>query len=141
MNHERGPRVIRRADRRSSQLRYDRGAVDKIVDGVVGADHVDLHINRIRAGSAPGPYHLHTTSENVYLVVSGDVIVRIDGEDHRLAPGDAAFIPPGVPHSATNAGATDAELIEIYAPADVDFVEVDEAGRDPFDQEETRENG
>jgi mannose-6-phosphate isomerase-like protein (cupin superfamily) len=125
----RSARLVRAGERRSSQLRYDRGSVEKIIDAELGAREVDVHVNRIRAGSQPGPYHLHTTSENVYLVLSGDVVVRIDGEDHRLAAGDAAFIPPGVPHSATNAGSTDAELIEIYAPADVDFVEVDETTR------------
>jgi mannose-6-phosphate isomerase-like protein (cupin superfamily) len=126
---DRGARVVRAGDRRSSQLRYDRGSVEKIVDEELGARQVDLHVNRIRAGSPPGPYHFHTTSENVYLVLSGDVVVRIDGVDHRLAAGDAAFVPPGVPHSATNVGSADAELIEIYAPADVDFVEVDETNR------------
>jgi mannose-6-phosphate isomerase-like protein (cupin superfamily) len=121
---DQGAAVVRAGDRRASELRYGRGWVERIVDGDIGATRVDLHVNRIRAGSAPGPYHLHTACENVYLVLSGDVVVRIDGVDHRLGPGDAAFIPPGVPHSATNAGSEDAELIEIYAPAAVDFVEV-----------------
>ena len=125
---ERVARVIRADDRRPSELRYGRGSVEKIVDGAIGADRVDLHLNRIRAGSAPGPYHLHTEAENVYLVLAGDVVVRIDGVDHRLGAGDAAFIPPGVPHSASNVGTTDAELIEIYAPAAVDFVEVADPG-------------
>lgn len=121
---DRQARLIRAGERRASELRYRRGWVDRIVDADIGATAVDLHVNRIRAGSAPGPYHLHTSSENVYLVLSGDVVVRIDGVDHPLSAGDAAFIPPGVPHSATNIGSTDAELIEIYAPAAVDFVEV-----------------
>jgi mannose-6-phosphate isomerase-like protein (cupin superfamily) len=123
---ERTARVIRANQRRASELRYDRGAVERIVDSEIGATHVDLHVNRIRAGTVPGPYHLHTDAENVYLVLSGDVVVSIDGEAHRLGPGDAAFIPPGVPHSASNVGSVDAELIEIYAPAAVDFVEVAE---------------
>jgi mannose-6-phosphate isomerase-like protein (cupin superfamily) len=129
MSDPREVRVVRVAERRASELRYGRGSVERIVDGEIGARLVDLHVNRIRAGSAPGPYHLHTSAENAYLVVSGEVVVRVDGEDHRLGPGDAAFIPPGVPHSATNVGDTDAELIEIYAPADVDFVEVADMGR------------
>ena len=119
-------RVVRAGERRASELRYGRGSVERIVDGDIGASGVDLHVNRIRAGTAPGPYHLHTEAENVYLVLAGDVVVRIAGEDHRLGPGDAAFIPPGVPHSATNEGSDDAELIEIYAPATVDFVEVED---------------
>jgi mannose-6-phosphate isomerase-like protein (cupin superfamily) len=119
-------RVVRATNRRASELRYGRGSVERIVDGEIGAARVDLHVNRIRAGSARGPYHLHTQAENVYLVVAGEVVVRIDGEDHRLGPGDSAFIPPGVPHSASNVGDVDAELIEIYAPAAADFVEVAE---------------
>lgn len=123
---DRRARVVRAGERRASELRYGRGSVERIVDGEIGAETVDLHVNRIRAGSAPGPYHLHTEAENVYLVLAGDVVVRIDGEDHRLGAGDAAFIPPRVPHSATNVGSYDAELIEIYAPATVDFVEVED---------------
>jgi len=129
MSDPREARVVRVAERRASELRYGRGSVERIVDGEIGGRLVDLHVNRILAGSAPGPYHLHTSAENAYLVVSGEVVVRIDGEDHRLGPGDAAFIPPGVPHSATNVGNADVELIEIYAPADVDFVEVADTGR------------
>jgi mannose-6-phosphate isomerase-like protein (cupin superfamily) len=96
----------------------------KLVDPDIGAERVDLHLNVIRAGTAPGPYHLHTVAENVYHVLEGRVRIRIDGVDHDAEPGDTVFIPPGVPHSATNIGEGDARLIEIYAPANVDFVEV-----------------
>jgi mannose-6-phosphate isomerase-like protein (cupin superfamily) len=123
---ERLGHIVRAADRGAAELRYGRGFVERIVGPEIGASNVDLHVNRILAGSAPGPYHLHPDGENVYLVVSGAVRVRIDGVDHDLGPGDAAFIPAGVPHSASNIGTVDAELIEIYAPAEPGFVEVPE---------------
>ena len=116
--------IVRAGDRGRSELRYGRGVVERIAGPEVGARNADVHLNRILAGSAPGPYHLHTAAENVYLVLSGSVRVRIDGVDHDLAVGDAAFIPAGVPHSASNVGRVDAEILEIYAPADPDFVEV-----------------
>jgi mannose-6-phosphate isomerase-like protein (cupin superfamily) len=119
-------RVVRAAERGESELRYGRGFVERIVGPEEGARNVDLHVNRILAGSAPGPYHLHPDAENVYLVLSGALRVRIAGVDYHLEPGDAAFIPPGVLHSASNAGEADAEIIEIYAPANAGFVEVDE---------------
>jgi mannose-6-phosphate isomerase-like protein (cupin superfamily) len=119
-------RVIRASDRSAAELRYERGFVERIVGPGIGADHVDLHVNRILAGSARGPYHLHLDGENVYLVLSGAIRVRIAGVDHDLGPGDAAFIPAGVPHSASNLGAVEAELIEINAPAEPGFVEVPE---------------
>ena len=116
--------VIRDGEGRESQLRYGRGAMIKLVDPEIGAEQVDLHLNVILAGSAPGPYHLHTTAENVYHVLSGRVRIRVDGVDHDAGPGDTVFIPPGVPHAATNIGDDDARLLEIYAPAKVDFVKV-----------------
>ena len=121
-------KVVKAADAPTKQLRYDRGSVVRFVDAGIGAKQVDLHLNTIKAGSAPGPYHLHRQVENVYYILDGDVVIRIDGEDHPVAPGDAVFIPPGVPHSATNVGQTDARLLEIYAPVDVDFEEVPDEG-------------
>lgn len=116
--------IVRAGDRRRSELRYGRGVVERIAGPEVGARNADVHLNRILAGSAPGPYHLHSTAENVYVVLSGSVRVRIDGDDHDLDVGDAAFIPAGVPHSASNVGSVDAEVLEIYAPAEPDFIEV-----------------
>jgi mannose-6-phosphate isomerase-like protein (cupin superfamily) len=118
--------IVRAGERGRSELRYGRGTVERIVGPEVGAHNADVHLNRIVAGSAPGPYHLHTTAENAYLVLSGAIRVRIDGVDHELGIGDAAFIPAGVPHSASNVGEVDAEILEIYAPAEPDFVEVGE---------------
>ena len=117
-------RVIRAGEGRESQLRYGRGQMIRLVDPQIGAVRVDLHLNVILAGSAPGPYHLHTTAENVYHVLDGRVRIVIDGVPQDAGPGDTVFIPPGVPHSASNIGESDARLLEIYAPAEVDFVEV-----------------
>lgn len=122
------PAVIRAGEGRHSELRYGRGQLIRLVDAEIGARSVDLHLNVIRAGTAPGPYHLHSNAENVYHVLGGRVRIRIDGRDHDADPGDTVFIPPGIPHSATNIGDEDARLLEIYAPIDVDFIEVDDAG-------------
>ncbi len=116
--------IVRNGQGRASLLRHGRGSVERLIDEEVGASLVDVHINTIRAGSAPGPYHLHSTAENVYRVLSGRVRVRIGTVDHDLDPGDTAFVPPGVAHSATNIGDQDAVLLEVYAPVKPDFVEV-----------------
>ena len=123
-------RVIDPADARRTELRYGRGSMLHFVDATIGARQVDLHLNTIAAGSAPGPYHLHNEVENVYYVISGDVVIRLDGVDHPVQAGQVVFIPPGVAHSATNVGTTDAQLLELYAPVDVDFVEVPQQEKD-----------
>ena len=117
-------RIVRGGSGPRRDLRYGRGKVERIADSELGAKHMDLHVNLLRPGVAPGPYHRHSTAENAYYVLSGDVSVVIDEVEHRLGPGDAAFIPPGVAHSVTNVGNGEARLIEIYAPPDPDFVEV-----------------
>ena len=125
MNDSSG-RVVRAGERSQAQLRYGRGVVERIFGPEVGAHNVDIHVNRILANSAPGPYHFHPDAENIYLVVSGALRVRIAGVDHVLGSGDAAFIPAGVPHSASNTGEADAEILEIYAPANPGFIEVED---------------
>jgi putative monooxygenase len=117
-------RIIRGGDAPQRTLRYGRGVASELVNRWIGASAVDVHINRLRPGAVRGPYHLHTASENVYYLLAGRLTVRLDGLDHELEPGDAAFIPPGAPHSATNVSNEEAVLIEIYAPGGADFVEV-----------------
>jgi mannose-6-phosphate isomerase-like protein (cupin superfamily) len=117
-------RIIRAAEAPQRPMRLARGTATDLVTPRIGSTAMDVHVNRLHPGAAPGPYHIHTNSENVYYVLAGRLLVRLDDVEAELAPGDAAFIPPGVPHSATNAGDEDAVLIEIYAPGRADFVEV-----------------
>ncbi len=110
----------------TKDMRYGRGTAERLVDDRLGASQVDLHVNTIRAGSAPGPYHLHNEVENVYYVLEGRVLIRTGDEQREIGPGDVVFFPRGVPHSATNVGQDDARVIEIYAPTGPDFVELED---------------
>ena len=42
--------------------------------------------------------HYHAEAEEIYFVVEGEGDLEIDGERRRVAPGDAALIPPGAWH-------------------------------------------
>jgi mannose-6-phosphate isomerase-like protein (cupin superfamily) len=125
------PRVIDPATAPTKELRYGRGSVIRLVDADIGARDVDLHLNTVNPGTAPGPYHLHRQVENVYYVLEGTGCIRIDGVDHTVTQGQAVFIPRGVPHSAHNPGDGPLRLLEIYAPVDVDFVEVPDPSAQP----------
>ena len=107
------------------KMRYDRGTVRRLVGPQIGASSLDLHINTIKAGSAAGPYHIHTNAENVYYVLSGEASIRSADEIHVISAGHVAFIPPHVPHAVSNEGAGELVIIEIYAPAGADFEEVE----------------
>jgi mannose-6-phosphate isomerase-like protein (cupin superfamily) len=61
---------------------------------------------------APGsqqPLHSHAGSEQVYVIVSGEGTMLIEGEEQTVGPGDTVFIPPGSKHAIRNDSA--AELV------------------------------
>jgi len=117
--------VIDPASVEPGSLRYDRGFVTKLVGPEIGAAKVDLHFNRIKVGSEPGPYHIHTNAENVYYVFSGTASIRSGADTFTVTPGHVVFIPPMVPHAVSNEGPEELVIMEIYAPAGADFQEVD----------------
>ncbi|NHI16144.1 cupin domain-containing protein [Microbacterium excoecariae] len=47
--------------------------------------------------SDPGDAFRHEEGEFLY-VVAGEVAVELDGVEHRLAPGDSAYVGGGIPH-------------------------------------------
>ena len=59
-------------------------------------------------GDVIGP-HSHTENGEVYYVLEGSGIVTDDGEEYRLAPGDAQFCADGHVHGLRND--TDAPLV------------------------------
>lgn len=120
-----GVAVTRQATGARRELRGGRGDVTDII-GPAHGSRLDIHVNTIRAGAGPGPYHLHSSSSNFYFVLDGRVRLRIAGVDHLVGPGDAISIAPGVPHSVSVEHDGAAQLIEVYAPAGPDFVDVPE---------------
>jgi mannose-6-phosphate isomerase-like protein (cupin superfamily) len=55
--------------------------------------------------------HRHA-QEEVWNVVSGEIVLVIDGKEHRLEAGDAAIVPPDVTHSARVLGACRAVVVD-----------------------------
>lgn len=117
--------VIKPEDAPVKEIQFGRGMAIQLVNPSMGSERLDLHVNVLRPGAREGPYHLHTNVENIYYILEGKVRIVLDGVAHEPTPGTAIFIPPDVPHSATNIGDTEARLLEIYAPANRDFVFLD----------------
>jgi transcriptional regulator with XRE-family HTH domain len=60
----------------------------------------------------------HPGQEHCY-VLSGEVLFHVDGEQHRLKPGDGILIDSQLPHRAENAGRGQAHvLMTVARPAD-----------------------
>ncbi|MPS30431.1 cupin domain-containing protein [Pigmentiphaga sp.] len=99
---------------------YDRGggaATTPLVGRGVGSDSFITGYTSFGPG-AQIPFHSHNCQESVVLI-EGDAMLDIDGEEHRLKPLDATFIPPGVPHRFRNLSATQPmRILWIYATPD-----------------------
>ena len=65
--------------------------------------------------------HRHAEDE-AYYILSGQGIMRIEGVDHDLAPGDTVFIPGGVWHGACGVGAEPLKLLYIFAADSFDTI-------------------
>jgi len=65
---------------------------------------IDAYLARFRAASArPARLHAHDAAEFLYLL-TGTLIVQVDGIDYRLEPGDSIHINSGAPHGYSGAG-------------------------------------
>ncbi len=98
------PRQHRPAVLRPQELKsYDRGGgarTTPLVSPTLGANGFINGITEFSAGVAI-PFHSHNCEESVMLL-EGDAVLDIEGEEHVLGPFDTTWIPPNVPHRFRN---------------------------------------
>ena len=58
----------------------------------------------------------HTNSDQVLLVVEGELLGRVGNKHLRLKSGDTVVIPHGVKHQFTNRGETPVVTFNTYSP-------------------------
>lgn len=67
--------------------------------------------------------HSHRVAEEVYYVLEGEGLMRVDGEVRPIGPGDVVVISPGQRHQVAQQGAGELVLlvtcVPAYSPADV----------------------
>lgn len=60
--------------------------------------------------------HWHTRARQFFYVLSGTLVVEVEGARHELVPGFGIEIPSGNAHQASNGGADDARFLVISSP-------------------------
>lgn len=60
---------------------------------------------------------MHHAQDEWFFVVSGAHVIKIDGELHHLAPGDAVLAPRGVPHGWALDGTEPDPMLIAFQPA------------------------
>lgn len=56
------------------------------------------------AGSTGPPEHYHVGYEESFEILRSEFVFDVDGDRHRLEPGDEITVPPETPHSLQNVG-------------------------------------
>jgi mannose-6-phosphate isomerase-like protein (cupin superfamily) len=79
---------------------------------VTHSEALTMGIAKIPPGEALHT-HRHLQAE-IYLILQGRGLVRIDGKPQPVAAGSAVFIPGNAPHSCENTGATDLQFTYVF---------------------------
>jgi len=67
-------------------------------------------------GASVTPHH-HEVIEEIYYVVEGDGVMRIDDEEREVVAGDAIYIPRFARHTLTNTGNGPMKILLACGPA------------------------
>lgn len=60
--------------------------------------------------------------EELYLVVDGSAVMRVDGQTFEMGPGDSVLAPVGSEHDLRNSGASTLKVVVVWGrPAPVDW--------------------
>lgn len=62
------------------------------------------------------PLHVHHQDDEAWYVVEGELGVQLDGIEHVVTTGGAAFARAGVAHTYWNAAATDTRYVLVMTP-------------------------
>jgi mannose-6-phosphate isomerase-like protein (cupin superfamily) len=60
--------------------------------------------------------HWHARARQFFYVLSGTIVMEVEGERHELAAGFGIELPSGTAHQARNNGITDARFLVISSP-------------------------
>jgi mannose-6-phosphate isomerase-like protein (cupin superfamily) len=86
----------------------------------LGSEQVAVNVRVLEPGMAsappgadPGWGHSHRTIEEIYLVLDGELEIKLGDEVETLRRYDAVLIPPGTPRAVRNETNEEARLVMI----------------------------
>jgi quercetin dioxygenase-like cupin family protein len=71
----------------------------------------------LAAGAVGPPLHRHPASGETFQVVSGKLLVYLDGDLHELGPDEVLHVPRGAAHSFATVPGEGARFVSIHSPA------------------------
>ncbi len=91
---------------------------------------LEAHTAHVPPGGDPSRGHSHRTIEEIYLVLEGELTLKLGDDVLTLGPRDAVLIPPATPRAARND--TDARAAFLMASRKVEDHATESVGHDGF---------
>jgi quercetin dioxygenase-like cupin family protein len=110
------PRVASAVRARAYQLIAGKGKAQIVFDAGSAGDDAASLIALTFDGDAEVAPHVHDGSSEYLYLIEGRGVMRIDGQDIPIQPGDAIQIPSGIDHSF-RAEAGPVKAVQFYTPA------------------------
>jgi transcriptional regulator with XRE-family HTH domain len=108
-----GPRILRKQER--PEIHVSDLSV-KYLLSQKPLRHLEVYIAEFAPGGSAGDAYVHGDSQEILLVVSGSLILELDGLTHHLDAGDSAEYRTSVPHTVHNTSDSRVELLWIVSP-------------------------
>ncbi|MDP9219965.1 MAG: cupin domain-containing protein [Actinomycetota bacterium] len=86
---------------------------------MTGADTKDaysLFEYVVPPGLGGPPTHIHSREDELFICVSGQVRIELDGQEHILGPGASLLMPRGVPHMFHNPFDEETRIVAVVSP-------------------------
>jgi mannose-6-phosphate isomerase-like protein (cupin superfamily) len=82
---------------------------------------------------ADTPAHVHEREDELFLSLEGEHIIELDGQEHRIGPGEFVFAPRGVPHAQRRVVPHEGRILLVATPGGLEgffreLAEADAAG-------------
>ena len=66
-------------------------------------------------GGKTTPLHLHANEDETLYMLEGEILVHVDGDEHRVGPRGMVMVPRGIPHAFLVTSAT-ARMLTLLVP-------------------------
>jgi mannose-6-phosphate isomerase-like protein (cupin superfamily) len=78
------------------------------------------------------PPHVHANEDELFYILEGEHVVARGDEEFRLGPGEAVFLPRGVPHSQRRVVPGEGRELVVFTPGGFEqfFRDLAQADRD-----------
>jgi uncharacterized cupin superfamily protein len=84
-----------------------------------GSEDISLRITDVLPGQTTYPGHIHTESDEIILILSGEGDIKIGEAVFPIKPWDAIFIPRGKGHLIRNAGDDAMRMVCTFSTSDL----------------------